>query len=282
MDTESAMRWQDLATALACSVRAQLATSSQPAIDEAFVHRAAGEYIERAWKYDVEVEAPYYGRRMRSKKVDLVGYSRRASGDRRRSGETESCPWKVAIELKFVRTDRGSVSWLREVVEDAFRLLQIEGKDVSQDCERAVVVVGLRKDIETELWSRRLNGGGRSGKETARRIVGINELLPIRYAVEPMQVRVRSELRDPLEVWLKSLGRDLGSGIPSSYMATLCGHFIAGTDPGSHRGSLAVDRQPEMDAVEAIVWHVKRPKNFNSFNPVKEWGAGRKTAARKA
>ena len=282
MGTESAMRWQDLATALACSVRAQLATSSQPAIDEAFVHRAAGEYIERAWKYDVDVEVPYYGRRMRSKKLDLVAYSRRASGDRRRSGDSDSSPWKVAIELKFVRTDRGSVSWLREVVEDAFRLLQIEGKDVSQYCERAVVVVGLRKDIESELWSRRLNGGGRGGKETAGRFVGIDNLLPTRHAVEPMQVRVRSELRDPLGVWLKSLGRELGSGIPSSYMATLCGHFVAGTDPCTHRGPLSMDRHPEMDAVEAIVWHVKRPKNFNSFNPVKEWGAGKKTVARKA
>lgn len=160
----------------------------------------------------------------------------------------------VASELKWVRetTDGVNRNWMTEIVTDILRLERLSA-ELTQDVERAVVVVGEVPLMADAVWTREANTGA-GGR--------VNVVAGLLQARDPNAIHPADwaaiELR-ACNTAFRSILRTSAAGfedsLPTTYLVRLVGY---------HRAA--------PNGVEAAIWTVKRPVQRRvTFDSATEW-----------
>lgn len=147
----------------------------------------------------------------------------------------------VAIEHKWVRSTSVSTTrhWAAEILGDIMRVERLQ-QNMSQNCERAIVVVGEVDEMRAKVWEREVRQGG--GQPRLRLMDAIIQGRPASGTSQPTALSVN------LRVNGRSFRRLIRQGASELY----------GELPGSYQIRLAAFHRTMSDGIECVVWIVTR------------------------
>lgn len=226
--------WQHLAAAVACRIEFERRCSRGALLDESGVVRFAAEFFQAEWKGDIRVGEPHPD--LAGKFIDLVGTTPQGGS------------LNLALEAKWLKNDGGDREWMKEIACDVFRLQHLT-TGTAQGCDRVVLAAGTREMMRDHLWTRSVHTGLGSS------VLALPIILPRSVSATMAKFQIRQCAAEARQ-WLKRCHTKLGAPLPSTFDASMAGHYR--TWIGA-------------DAVEVAVWVCTRPQGWGSFDAAAEW-----------
>jgi hypothetical protein len=147
----------------------------------------------------------------------------------------------IAIEHKWVRSTSVSTTrhWAAEILGDILRVERLQ-QNMSQGCERAIVVVGEVDVMRTKVWERTVQQGG--GQQRLRVVDAIIQGRPASGTSHstPLPVSLRAS-GQPFRRLIRQEAEELYRELPSFYQIRL-----------------AAFHRTMSDGIECVVWIVTR------------------------
>lgn len=234
--------WERIAVAVACRVQYEQACGRGRLITEDLTRLVLAEVVQSqvAGSLEAEFNHPDIPGNAR---LDLLVRSPRANNI------------DVAIEHKWIRATSLGVTrhWAAEVIADILRVERLH-QQMSQGCERAVVVVGEVEEMRTKLWEREVRQGG--GQHRLRIVDALFQGRPTTGVGQQQPLVVN--LRNNCAVFRRLIRQgvpELFAELPSAYQIRLAAH---------HRA--------KSDGIECVVWLVSRGQQQRvTFDGARAW-----------
>jgi len=141
-----AINWQNLATAVVCSLEFEHLCSRGSFLDEHALVRTAVEYVQAATILRVEPEINH---------VDLPGDQRLDAAGR----VPGHAYYAFVLEAKWLKSGGGTRQWGNEIVRDILRLEMLQ-QDINPKTERALLIAGHRSTTMAFRNKKVQTGGG--------------------------------------------------------------------------------------------------------------------------
>jgi len=233
--------WNKVAIAVACRVQYDKSCGRGRLISEDVTRLALAEVIQSQVAGDIEVEFNH---------PDIPGNTRLDLLVRSPGAQNID----VAIEHKWVRSTSAKTvrHWAPEIFGDILRVERLQ-QDMSQHCERAIVVVGEVEEMRNKVWERKVARGG--GLPRIRLMDVIIQGRPASSAshATALNVNLRAD-GQPFRKLIKQGASELYDSLPSCYQIRLVAF---------HR-TLS-------DGIESAVWIVTRGQQRVTFDAASEW-----------
>jgi hypothetical protein len=195
--------WQNLAVAVGSRIEFERRCNRSRLLDESAVVRFGAEYLQSQWNGEIRVGEPHQD--LAGKFVDLVGT--------RPLAET----FGLVLEGKWLKDDGGDREWLKEIVVDLFRLQHLT-TNTAQGAERILLVAGTRKMMRDHILRRKVHS------DVGHSVRAMPHVLPERANDALTRFQIRNADANARR-WLRKCHEKLGCNLPSTYNATLAGHY---------------------------------------------------------
>lgn len=208
-------------------------------IDEASLVRHCVEFIQATTSLALTPEHNHIDL-PNNKRLDVIAQAR------------EGSPLTLALEAKWLKPEGGVRGWSSEIAEDILRLERIS-EDTNQQTERALVVAGISRTVNSKLIAGQINVGG------GREVILPHILQPKVENIDFPYNQRRMPIRDcdaKLKKFFCARAKAVSDQLPVSYQVSLAGHHLAG---------------PTQDSIEMYVWIIRRSRNRSLFDPNTTW-----------
>ena len=220
--------WNRVAVAVASRVQYEQACGRGRLISEDVTRLALAEVVQSQVAGDIEAEFNH---------PDIPGNARLDLLVR----SPQAQDIDVAIEHKWVRSTSASTTrhWAPELVGDILRVERLQ-QSMSQNCERAIVVVGEVDEMRTKVWEREVRQGG--GQQRLRLMDAIIQGRPASGTSQSTALSVSLRANG------QSFRRLIRQGASELY----------GELPSFYQIRLAAFHRTMPDGIECVVWIVTR------------------------